>query len=353
MNTEYKQKNNLPDLYNILGLTIDVCNQSNCNELIQKAYVKKAKVCHPDKHPGRKDIEEIFELITSAYDILKDEKQRELYNHKLSLNKQCCNDFSKLKKNATDYMESLGDYKPVTQQQIEEFQKQMLEHNIRHNYDTTLLNKEAIPLQDAKKIMSNMAKNREIQYEDLKPEKLFDDGVFDSKKFNAMFDKINKREDNNLTLYNGIPAAWNDTTSPANYSTYDNLDNLYVDNDSTYNPSGTYYGRLDFGSTIHKITKEDMQNITGKEADYVDNHNVIGEDYYKDMKTKLRERQATSNVFENLKYNDFKRDDTAGYGIFDKLGYKFDDRLCLDIDEEDISTKFDRLMAERHSGKIN
>ena len=48
MSVEHKPKNDLPDLYNILGLTSDVCKESNCNEIIQKAYIKKAKVCHPD-----------------------------------------------------------------------------------------------------------------------------------------------------------------------------------------------------------------------------------------------------------------------------------------------------------------
>src|SRR3970040_2130639 len=110
MSTEYKQKNDLPDLYNILGLTIDVCKEPNCNELIQKAYGKKAKACHPDKHPGRKDVEEVFELLTSAYDILKDEKQRNEYNHRLSMNKQSSGDFLRLRKGASDFVASLGEY---------------------------------------------------------------------------------------------------------------------------------------------------------------------------------------------------------------------------------------------------
>ena len=44
MTTEYKQKNDVIDLYDILGLTGDVCKQENCNEIIHKAYLKKAKV---------------------------------------------------------------------------------------------------------------------------------------------------------------------------------------------------------------------------------------------------------------------------------------------------------------------
>jgi hypothetical protein len=66
------------------------------------------------------------------------------------------------------------------------------------------------------------------------------------------------------------------------------------------------------------------------------------------LKQKLNDRKTDATNFETMKYNDFKRDDTAGYGIFDELGYKFNDQLSLDVDEDDIASKFDKLMAERN-----
>jgi len=81
----------------------------------------------------------------------------------------------------------------------------------------------------------------------------------------------------------------------------------------------------------------------------VDNHKVIGEDYYKDIKSKLHSRKSDTSTFENVKYGDFKRDDFAGYGIHDQLGFKFDDRLTLDIEEDDITKKYEKLMAERQN----
>lgn len=340
---EYKQKNDLPDLYNILGLTINVCKEPNCDELIQKAYIKKAKICHPDKHPGRKDVEEVFELLTSAYDILRDEKQRTAYNHKLSLNKQSSCDFGKLKKGVTDYMQSLGEYKPPSDQQKLSFNEQMIALDNKHGFDPSLM--EPIMQQEANKKMNELTKIRSNQDRDFKPEKIFDDDRFDLKKFNAAFDMVHKRDDNSMVPHNGIPSAWNDLGAVANYSSFDNLDSLYVDDSNRFDVSRQTYSSVNFGAPMQKIRKDDIQNIKG--ADYVDGHNILGEDYYRNMKSKLRERKTDASSLENMKYGDFNRDDTAGYGIFDQLGFKFDERLSLDVEEDDISKKFEKIMAER------
>ena len=342
MATEYKKKSDIPDLYHILGLTSDVCKEPNCAEIIQKAYVKKAKLCHPDKHPGRKDIGEVFELLTSAYDILRDEKQRTAYNHKLTLNKQSSGDFLKLKKEASEYMESLGEFRPPTDQQKLTFKDQMGVLDAKHGYDTGMMG--AISEQDARKKLNDLAKTRSEQDRDLKPEKLFD-GPIDLKRFNAAFDKIHNREDTAMVQHNGVPTAWNDAGSVTPYSTFDNLDNLYTESGNRFDSGNQTYGNADFGTPMQKISKEDIQNIRG--ADYVDGHNVLGDDYYKEMKAKLRERESEATTLENMKYGDFRRDDTAGYGIFNQLGMKFDDRLALDVEADDISKKFDKLMAER------
>lgn len=350
----YKVKNDLPDLYSILGLTIDICKEDNCNELIQKAYIKKAKVCHPDKHPGRKDVEEVFELITEAYNILKDEKQRETYNHKLSLNKQSSNDFGKLKKQTTDYMKTMGEYKPPSDQQKLTFKEQMKALDAKRGYDTTQI--DPISKHDAKKRMNDMTKTRAVQDIELKPEKLFDDGRFDLKKFNEAFDRTHQKNDGTLMTHNGVPSAWNDFGSAANFSAINNvdtttnnvadkLDDMFAEDETRLDTSKQNYSGIDFGAPTRKITKDEVQGLTG--ADYVDGHKVLGDNYYKDMKARLRDRQSDANNFEHMKYNDFKRDETAGYGIFDKLGFKFDDRLALDVDDDDIAKKYDKLIAER------
>lgn len=347
MTTEYKQKNDIPNLYDILGLSIDVCKEDNCDELIQKAYLKKVKVCNPGKYPGRKDVAEVFELLNSAYDILKDEKQRSAYNHKLSLNKQSSNDFFKLKKGTVDYMQTVGEYTPPTDLQKLSFKEQMSLLNNKHGYDSS--QEGAISKGDARKRMGQLNQLRATQDRDLKPENLFDGMSFDLQKFNAAFDKVHKRDDGTLILHGGVPSAWNDLGSTANFSSFDNLDNLYVDDGSRVDTSRQIYGGVDFAEPMTKLTKEDMNTIEG--ADYVTNHNVISDDYYREMKAKLHGRQSDANSFDNMKYGDFKRDDTAGYGIFDQLGFKFDDTLALDVDD-DISKKFEKMMLERQKDII-
>ncbi len=247
MSIEYKQKNDVPDLYNILGLTVDVCNDSNCDEIIQKAYVKKAKICHPDKHPGRKDIAEVFELLTRAYDILKNEKDRNEYNTRLNLSKQSSSDFIQLKKTAIDNYEAIGEYKPPTDQQNLTFKEQMKAIDLKHGYDSSLEGS-TITKQEAKKLMLQMSQKRNVQDNELKPMKIFEENKpFNPEKFNAAFDLVHKRDDSTIISHNGVPSAWNDMGSVINYSNFDNLDNLYVDDNSRLDISKQTFGSIDFG----------------------------------------------------------------------------------------------------------
>lgn len=347
--TEYKQKNDLPDLYNILGLTIDVCKEPKCDEIIKKAYIQKAKICHPDKHKGRKDIEEVFELLTKTYDILRDEKQRLAYNHKLTLNKQSSSDFIKLKKEATDYAQTFGEYKEPSSEQKLSFKEKMLNLDAKHNFNSSMM--DPITLQDAKKKLNDLNKTRFAQDRELKPTRLFEDGQWNPSKFNEAFDLVHNRNDNAITLHNGIPSAWNDMGTIANFSNFDELDNLYVDSDNRYDTGRQMYSGIDFGAPTKNLTKEDLNNMKG--ADYVTGHNVIPDDYYKDLKIRLKDRESATTNFEDMSYGDFKRDDTAGYGIFDQLGYNFDDRLQLDVDDDDISKKFERLMTDRQKDLLS
>ena len=91
---------------------------------------------------------------------------------------------------------------------------------------------------------------------------------------------------------------------------------------------------------------DDLNDIDG--ADYYDGHSTLDDNYYQDMKSRLRERDSDGTNLGSMKYNDFKKDDTAGYGIFDQLGLKYEDRLCIDDDtEDDLSKRYEKIMAER------
>lgn len=66
---------NKRDYYEVLGV-----DKNATPEQIKKAYRKKAIQYHPDKNPGDKEAEEKFKEAAEAYDVLSDEKKRQLYD---------------------------------------------------------------------------------------------------------------------------------------------------------------------------------------------------------------------------------------------------------------------------------
>lgn len=63
------------DLYSILGVT-----RSASEEEIRRAYKRKAKELHPDLNPDNKSKAEQFKAVSSAYEILGDQKKRQQYD---------------------------------------------------------------------------------------------------------------------------------------------------------------------------------------------------------------------------------------------------------------------------------
>lgn len=66
---------NKRDYYEVLGVA-----RNATPEEIKKAYRKKAIQYHPDKNPGNKEAEEKFKEAAEAYDVLSDEKKRQMYD---------------------------------------------------------------------------------------------------------------------------------------------------------------------------------------------------------------------------------------------------------------------------------
>jgi len=62
--------------YDILGV-----NKNISNELLKKKYRKLAFKWHPDKNKDKKRAEENFKKINEAYDVLSDNKKRQIYDN--------------------------------------------------------------------------------------------------------------------------------------------------------------------------------------------------------------------------------------------------------------------------------
>lgn len=65
----------MSDYYEVLGLS-----RSASQDEIKKAYRKSALKYHPDRNPGDKQAEKQFKEISEAYEVLSDEKKRQIYD---------------------------------------------------------------------------------------------------------------------------------------------------------------------------------------------------------------------------------------------------------------------------------
>jgi len=65
----------MSDYYNVLGI-----QKGASQEEIKKAYRKSAIKYHPDKNPGNPEAEKKFKEISEAYEVLSDERKKQIYD---------------------------------------------------------------------------------------------------------------------------------------------------------------------------------------------------------------------------------------------------------------------------------
>lgn len=313
MSEEYKAKISDIDLYKILDLDKSVCNDPDCDNIIRKAYIKKVQKYHPDKllsntKLSEKEINDIFDLITNAYDILKTKVKRDEYNNIKELHEKTSKTHFDLSRESKNYIEN------APKLSKEEIEKKELEFMSSLNQKETAISKE-----EAQNKFNEILSSRKTKYDEYLPEKIFDGDSFNRNKFNLAFDKF-KGNDNSLMKKSDVPLAW------------ENNNSMY----GSFGSSSSNMSYQDFYKEV-KISKSDINDI--EDIDYEKKIN----EFIKDPKTRLMEREKQTKEFEKYTSSDYSNVNPYSF----RLGLLEDEKINSITDDNDIMRKYELLMKER------
>jgi curved DNA-binding protein CbpA len=340
--------NDTINLYEILGISHNATDKE-----IHKAYTTLSKKYHPDRPTGDS---ELFQLITNAFEILSNPDLKKRYDQINKHVKDTQNDFNSLREKSQAYQKSL---KTVADSNDKlKFQEQWDQLNRKHNFDESKASLAAPSSKEAKQMYSELLNRRKFESEEDKPEQIFNNKEFDIKKFNEVFDALNQGSlmGSDIVAYD-TPSAWNgmagDGGSMVEYGAFDNMDDLYAENDNFGTERNAEYGKVNFTDNTYlskqKLSKDRMEQLLKDRTNYgsyYDNHNVKGDNYYSDLKSRLAERERDTEIYNNMSINEYQKQQFSNYGIFDQLGISFDSLSIADT--ESVEEKYQRLLQDRN-----
>jgi curved DNA-binding protein CbpA len=324
------------NLYDVLCVSSDATQKE-----LQKGYRKLVKIYHPDRPTGD---EELYELITHAYNILSNEDTRGEYDVLHKLSKQSSKSHETLKDNSKNYAEAqeTSIIKKTEEEKNSEFDEIMNELDEKIGYDRG--DTEKINQEDAIRIFEDMEMGRIQEDIEFEPEQLFEEGVkFNNNLFNAMWDAKHGHA-GDIVPHSGNPNAWGGFEGDnAGYTGFENISDVYADDSSHIGVEGQNYSNVEFSTTKDvKITKEDLLNLD--EADYTETHNKLEENYEKTIEQRLAEREEEDLKYATREMQDYNTDpNCGGYGIFKDTGV-IAGSLAWDDDEDDIKKKYQKLL---------
>jgi curved DNA-binding protein CbpA len=296
------------NFYKVLGV------DPKCTEKDIKNAYKKLVVKH---HPDRGGDQEVYEVIVQAYTILGNNLNRRQYDESYKLENDTNITYQDLKSNSKNFIKNQSTILPSNVKQIFDQEWDLL--NSKHGYTT---DSHPINQEDAIKKYKDLSNIRKQNYEQDKPTVLFkDDEKFDNDKFNTIFD-ANNDHPSEIILKKDIPDAWSVQTF--GYTSLENINNLYDETDGDINIAGISYDNINFDKKKIKINNNNNNN-----NNLYNNHNKKDNNYFEIIKNKLNERKNENINLNNKTLNEYKKNDTAGYGIFDNLGINFPDGLLL------------------------
>ena len=323
------------NLYKILGVSRD-CNDKDIKKAFNKLVIKY--------HPDRCGNSEIYEIIVNAYNILIDAESRKQYDDMFKIEEDI-SDYNNMKCQSKSFLGTQN--KSVSTDDHNKFKEGWSELNKKHGFYEENKDDITIPTKEANNKWKDLSTLRKKYYEEDKPDMLFEnDKPVNMATFNTAFEEANGSI-LDIVSKKDVPDAWDGYNNTiTNYSNVNNTD-IYDESDKVNDIHGINYGSIHFDKKPQKkITIDDIKNM--KQADYYDNHNTIENNYYDKIKEKLSDRNMESNIFNDKELHQYEKDNTAGYGIFDKLGIKYDDCLKIsDWADKDVGQAYQKLLQDR------
>lgn len=341
-----KQQFDLIDFYEVLGIddkTIPI-------KEIKKKYLKLAIKYHPDKS---KDADpQIFALIQRAWDCLSNEEKRKQYDIFLTNEQKAKKgDHINLKKNFDKFMElnqsEIEDKDKKKQAEIE-FTMGFEEMDKKHRFNRKKYEEGALSAKETSNRFTDLMLEREQQEIEFAQSRIFPDGTKFSGKtlqaFNKIFENYKTKTSKNdkLVKHQEGPSAWNCVFEDSNFTTLDLFDKTY-DEDST--ATGMNYSDLnEFGSEMRlDVDYDKVINMNVSDVEYVLDHNYKGDDYMKNIETKLRERELENENINSKNFNDYSIKEDKSFMFTHEVGNVGNIEWGED-DNEELQEACDRLI---------
>lgn len=342
------------NLYEILEVSEDA-NISN----IQKAYYKMVKKYHPDKSKikNKKEAEEIYELITHAYNVLSDENQRKQYDHAVKLSNEAVTSHNALRGDYDTFIkaqENWADEDEKNKLTDEAYKKFLLENallNEKHGYDSEDV--DAITSDEFNKRLNDLRMAREQEKIEIIPDPICDPKNFNHSKFNIMWNQVHGQgpmdiiKKNNPTAFNNVGSRNNEFVGIGNNDLYDetNPDNLLDDNIE----GG--YASINFGKELN-ISANDYNAIDLDDDNDYDNHNKITTDFENEVERRMKEYEQETGGYKDMKFNNFKNDDLGEFGISNQLGFETNNIDWKALETDNIENKYKKLLKFREDKEL-
>jgi len=379
------------DYYKILGLS-----HSASIEQIKEIGKRKINNFHPDrfsnyisklpdeeKESEQKRLNYQFKLIYDAYKILKDPNTKEIYDKQFQITskkdyKQSFKEFIELQNMINLQSEE------NTKKAKKKFENECIKINEKHRISSEKF-KDKIKYDELKKRLEDSKLERESQYIETMPKKIFNDDKFDNKEFNKKWNKTkHKRKtinDKSIIKWEGIAAANDngiegnqfvsvDDESTTPYTTANVDTNLYstidIDNDNDDDTSNNtdedsdqnqedeentkYNNKIDISKRFEDFKNERTKDLTSKT-------NKSNKDLIMDNPFNISS-QLKKVVGDDVKQIKFKKGpiDTEYVKAYKQLVYnKQHSKLSNEdeIEDDDINKRFEKSSLNKQHNNLN